>query len=191
MGALAGTPIDDQDLQLRRGCDGAIGELRPFHHPGSRERQDCGDDAIYNNTGGGTNWDAGLSLAAVGSDTGHDLPHRREPDHLERDTERRGRVIPSNDLDRGHRVREHTQGIEHDLRGGRRLPCITASNLELVSGPGQFFVSDIAGLENALQALANQFCGARIHVQKLVGGVAAGGLAVHRGGAGTASDVLE
>ena len=47
---------------------------------------------------------------------------------------------------------------------------ITGSNLELVSGPGQYFVSDIAALENALQALANQFCGSRIHVRKLIGG---------------------
>ena len=31
LGSLAGTPTHDQDLQLRRDCDGALGQLRPVH----------------------------------------------------------------------------------------------------------------------------------------------------------------
>ena len=62
---------------------------------------------------------------------------------------------------------------------------ITASNLELVSSPGQTFVGDISSLENALRALANQFCGSRIHVRKLVGGQPQTGWSFTAAGGGT------
>ena len=62
---------------------------------------------------------------------------------------------------------------------------ITDSNLELVSSPSQTFVGDVAGLENALRALANQFCGSRIHVRKLVGGQPQTGWSFTAAGGGT------
>ena len=47
---------------------------------------------------------------------------------------------------------------------------ITASNLNLISSPADTYTSSISDLTNTLQSLANQFCGARVHVKKIVNG---------------------
>ena len=184
LGALAGTPTTIKIYSFAEDCDGAVGELRPFHHSGCHRRPGCGDGHLQQH---GWRHELGRRPVAGGriGRAGHDLPHRREPDHLERVAERRGRDHHPQRPHRGHRVGEHAQGIEHDLRGRARGSGITASNLELVSSPSQTFVGDVAGLENALRALANQFCGSRIHVRKLVGGQPQTGWSFTAAGGGT------
>ena len=68
---------------------------------------------------------------------------------------------------------------------------ITSTNLELVSGPGDFFTADLDDLQETLRILANQLCGSRIHVRKLIGGRAAAWLGVHRRGWRRGCDVRE
>ena len=77
-------------------------------------------------------------------------------------------------------------GVGDQASGG-----ITPTNLELVSGPGDFYTADFASLSQTLKNLANQLCGSRIHVRKLVGGVAADRLVLHRGRRGRGCDLQQ
>ncbi len=130
-------------------------------------------DAVYGRTAGGTNWDAGLQLAigsgsnlvvfitdgnptARGGDTGStNLVNLEDVEYG---------IASANSVKNANQT-IWAVGVANTAEGG-----ITPTNLELVSGPGDFFTADLDNIQATLRALANQLCGSRIHVRKLVGG---------------------
>ena len=130
-------------------------------------------DAVYNNTAGGTNWDAGLQLAISSGSNLVVFITDGNPTARNGDTGSTN-LVNLEDVEYGiasaNSVKNAGQtiwavGVANTAEGG-----ITPTNLELVSGPGDFFTADLSNVQAALKALANQLCGSRIHVRKLVGG---------------------
>ena len=99
LGSLAGTPTT---IKIYSFAADATGPSANFDLSTTQGLADARAEVttIYNNTGGGTNWDAGLAQTA-GSGAGHRLPHRRQPHHLERSPNGGNSTITLNDLTAG------------------------------------------------------------------------------------------
>ena len=168
LGALGGTPTTIKIYSFAATASGPSADFNLETTQGLTDAR-AAVTAIYNNLGGGTNWDAGLSLAAGSGAPVTIFLTDGNPTVWDGAPNGGGTVITLNDLTAGIASANTVKGTSTIFAVGAGSG-ITGSNLQLVSGPGQFFVSDIDDLERALQALANQFCGSRIHVRKLVGG---------------------
>ncbi|MCW2958245.1 MAG: hypothetical protein JWP18_1048, partial [Solirubrobacterales bacterium] len=131
---------------------------------------------IYGGTGGTTNWDAGMKLAAT---AGVDLvTFITDGNPTTRDSGGGGSAVDLLDLTAGMASANtvKTQGKSAATPLGATIRAIgvgsgvTADNLSAMSGPTQgsdYSASGVAGLKAELQTLANQLCGARVHVKKL------------------------
>ena len=183
--ALANTPTS---LKI-----GSFNTAAAFSNGGSAYNLDLGADvtsanaaisSIYGSVSGGTNWDAGMQLAAT---AGSDLvvfitdgnPTVRNPNSNTDSSDTSGTV---NQLDLAYGIASAnlTKGANEKILAVGVGSGITANNLKLMSGPNNFdtnptnpdyaAISDPAALSTFLKTLANQLCGARIHVRKLTDG---------------------
>ena len=169
LGSLAGTPTTIKIYSFAADATGPSANFDLSTTQGLADAR-AAVTTIYNNTGGGTNWDAGLAQTAGSGAPVTIFLTDGNPTTWNGSPNGGGSTITLNDLTAGIASANTVKGTSTILAVGAGSG-VTASNLELVSSPDQTFVGDISSLENALRALANQFCGSRIHVRKLVGGV--------------------
>ena len=141
-------------------------------------------NAVYAGTGGATNWDAGMKLAAGAAvDTvlfiTNGNPTYRDSSSAGANDDAGG-TVDLLDLTAGiaaaNKVKTEGKSGGPVLAAGATIlgvgsgTGVTASNLAAVSGPAEgadFVTSSVSGLGAELQRIANQLCGARIHVRKL------------------------
>ena len=169
LGSLAGTPTTIKIYSFAADATGPSANFDLSTTQGLADAR-AAVTTIYNNTGGGTNWDAGLAQTAGSGAPVTIFLTDGNPTTWDGSPNGGSSNITLNDLTAGIASANSVKGTSTIIAVGAGSG-VTASNLELVSSPDQTFVGDISSLENSLRALANQFCGSRIHVRKLVGGV--------------------
>ncbi len=141
-------------------------------------------NAVYAGTGGATNWDAGMKLAAGAAVDTVLFVTDGNPTYRDSSTSSAnddgGTTVNLLDLTAGiasaNKVKAEGKSGGPLLAAGATIlgvgsgSGITASNLAAVSGPVEgtdYVTSSVSGLGAELQRIANQLCGARIHVRKL------------------------
>ncbi len=147
-----------------------------LENPGSATTANTKIDDVYGDTGGATNWDAGMSLAAgAGVDV---VVFITDGNPTVRDTSSgtSSSTVDLLDLTFGVASANKVKTQGKSASAGATILAVgagtgvTAENLAAVSGPTagiDYVTSDVAGLGTKLQQIANQLCGARIHVRKL------------------------
>ena len=134
--------------------------------------------SIYSSPSGGTNWDQGLRQTIPPTSTASQVTiilTDGNPTTNDTSLNGGGGTITLNDLQTGIASANSVKATGTKLIAVGAGTGVTAANLEAISGPGDFFTSSIADLANTLKAIANQLCGSRIHVKKLVNDVATDG----------------
>ncbi len=126
---------------------------------------------MYSSTGGGTNWDDALqTMSGSGADIVFMITDGN-PTTSEISPNGGGGTVFLNDLETGIASANSLKAESTILGiGVGSAPAVTAANIAAISGPaGQFsFTSSLEDIANTLKQLANQLCGSRIHVKKLV-----------------------
>ena len=175
---------------------GGSGTIYSLDVPANVTSANAAIDAVYNNTGNGTNWDVGMQLAAqVDASFDTELvvfitdgnPTARQPVSS---TESSDTTSDVNQLDLAFGIGSANLAKQAGPNGQKILAVgvgsgVTAANLRIVSGPNAFSTNpndpgatnpDYAAISSAtdlaafLGKVANLQCGARIHVRKLTVG---------------------
>gem|GEM_PF-4028718 len=184
VGALAGTPTRLKIFSFAQSASADQNSFLDLTIPADVIAANGVIDDVYAATGGATNWDAGMTLAAGSAvDTaifvtdGNPTYRNSTSSGANADA---GSTVDLLDLTAGvaaaNKVKVEGKSGGAVLAAGATVlgvgagTGVTASNLAAVSGPVEgtdYFTTSIAGLGGALQRIANQLCGARIHVRKL------------------------
>jgi len=172
--ALSGTPTRLKITSFAAGATADQATFLDLDDPADVATANARIDSVYASPAGGTNWDAGMKLAAAaGVEV---VVFITDGNPTLRDTGGTGSTVNLLDLTSGvasaNKVKTEGQSA---LAGATILAVgagtgVTASNLAAVSGPTEgtdYVMSSVAGLDAKLQELANKLCGARIHVRKL------------------------
>ncbi len=128
---------------------------------------------IYNaGASGSTNWDAALKLM---SGSGADIVVMvtdGNPTTWDGSPNGGGSDIVLTDLEAGIASANSLKSESTILAVGvGNAPAVTAANLAAISGSGFFFTASLSEIQQQLKDLANQLCGSRLHVRKLVNNV--------------------
>ncbi len=193
--ALAGTPTSLKIASFNTSASfvgAGTGTEYSLNAAGDRTTAKGQIDSIYAGVTGGTNWDAGMRLAATaGVDVVIFITDGNPTAYGDASgfSGQSGRVdlldltygIAASNIAKTGGVTSAAAALTQKVLAVGVGSGITEDNLKAVSGPNKFVsasdtnpdyaaVTDVTQLGSALKAIANRLCGSRIHVRKLTDG---------------------
>ena len=121
--------------------------------------------SVYNNTGGGTNWDAGFNQTIGAGVDAVIVVTDGNPTVWAGDGGSSG-TVNLEDVEAGVFSANSVKNVGQKIIAVGAGNAVSPTNLQLVSGPNDFFTGSTEELLETLQDLAKEFCGGSVSVTK-------------------------